>query len=387
MVYSGQGELPQYLRIDPWFGGDNAPIKLGKLRILVKTTFGTFGVEIQIGGHGIPLVFVNGYTSSSAMYENAVGRFAYGFKMILVNIAGHGGSESLPRGHSDAESQAELLTCTLDALGIKRCILAGHSLGGLLAAIVTSNHPDRVIELILLNSITGENWDLRIAKIRPLINDVGQGRWLARVRAEVLLPPLVAPLIASLAVDSVVMAFNAARIGRSPVLLLRGAMIYGAAARLIPPGLSILAAAPSVPILEKIARTNVPVVVVYGENDPMISLADAKSTMALTGGRLIVVHQTPHAGSGHSWLLEHPATLPAILDEALRRGPLGIILRDEVIAAGLNPHIATQRMLEEACAYFYEVNAPALTFTPLMRFGKPPSESAPVVPWSHYAAA
>lgn len=386
MADVGQGSIPQFCRLDSLHGNHAQPVVLKRFSVKVTTPFGDFKVSGHMGGHGIAFVVLNGYTSHSSMYLAAMGQLARHFKVIVANVAGHGGTDPLPRGHSRTEYQAELVAHTLDALGVKKCVLAGHSLGGLVAALVTSSYPDRVIELILLNSITGETWDHRIDEIRPLVNQLTDGNILQRMRALVLLPPLVAPLIGHLVKDSLGMAANATHSGQSPSLLWVSAGAYGTTllhpTRLIPAGLSILSANPSAPILDKIATAQVPVVVIYGEGDPVVTLADAISTRKRSGGRLILVERAKHADSGHSWLLEDPATLHGILEDGLR-GPLGIILRDEVRAAGLNPHIATQRMLESR---FYEANAPALAFTPPLRFAKRAGGSGRMVPWQHHAA-
>jgi 3-oxoadipate enol-lactonase len=45
------------------------------------------------------------------------------------------------------------LSALLDALGIERCVLAGHSMGGAVAQQFTLDHPQRVERLVIANSV------------------------------------------------------------------------------------------------------------------------------------------------------------------------------------------------------------------------------------------
>jgi hypothetical protein len=101
--------------------------------------------------------------------------------------------------------------------------------------------------------------------------------------------------------------------------------------RLFGPGLSALYAAASAPLLDLIGRTGTPVVAVHGDCDLVVPLASARDAVRRTGGELVVVH-----GATHSWLLQDPETLPAIVRELLD-GDLGVACARAVLEAGLDP--------------------------------------------------
>jgi hypothetical protein len=105
----------------------------------------------------------------------------------------------------------------------------------------------------------------------------------------------------------------------------------GAPWRLLGPGLSALYAAASAPLLDQVARSGMPVVAVHGDCDLVVPLAAARDAARRTGGELVVVH-----GATHSWLLQDPETLPAIVRELLD-GDLGAARDRAVTAAGLDP--------------------------------------------------
>jgi hypothetical protein len=73
------------------------------------------------------------------------------------------------------------------------------------------------------------------------------------------------------------------------------------------------------------------VVLVHGDCDLVVPLATARDAARRTGGELVVVH-----GATHSWLLQDPETLPAIVRELLG-GELGAACARAVLDAGLDP--------------------------------------------------
>jgi len=91
----------------------------------------------------------------------------------------------------------------------------------------------------------------------------------------------------------------------------------------------------------------------------VVPLSAARDTARRTGGELVVVH-----GATHSWLLQDPETLPAIVGELLD-GDLGAACARAVEEAGLDPG-APREAVDDAFA-------PAGTL--LRRLG--PAEPAP----------
>ena len=115
---------------------------------------------VAVCGRGVPLVVVHGFSAEGILYAQTLSRLVdLGFKVIAVDTAGHGGTLGLPTGAQSLASYAELLGRVLDHLGVKRMVLAGHSMGGRLVTELAATQPDRVIGLILLDAIVGDTWD------------------------------------------------------------------------------------------------------------------------------------------------------------------------------------------------------------------------------------
>jgi pimeloyl-ACP methyl ester carboxylesterase len=247
------------------------------------------------------------------MYVQTLSRLAAaGFRVVAVDVAGSGLSDD----GKGLDEYGRLLGRVLDELGVERAVLAGHSLGGRLVTELAARSPERVVGLLLVDASVGAPWD-------SLVRLVG---WA---------PPSVGVLGAMLLADTLgTVPFardlgQAAKLSRLAVPVMVGHLT--APWRLFGPGLSALYAAPSAPLLDLVGRTAVPVAAVHGDYDLVVPLATARDTARRTGGELVVVH-----GATHSWLLQDPETLPAIVRELLG-GDLGAACARAVVEAGLDP--------------------------------------------------
>lgn len=96
-----------------------------------------------------PLVLVHGAGMDHRAWA-AVTPFlvAAGWRVLAVDLPGHGDTAG-PAKASVAEA-ADWLIGVLDALGLERAALAGHSYGSLIALDAAARYPDRVSALALL---------------------------------------------------------------------------------------------------------------------------------------------------------------------------------------------------------------------------------------------
>ncbi|WP_330468795.1 alpha/beta hydrolase [Streptomyces longwoodensis] len=102
-------------------------------------------------GGGVPLVFVHGWTANRHRWDHQVAHFAERRRVVRLDLRGHGDS-----GGAGVRTIGELardVVALLDHLGIERCVLVGHSMGGMIAQTVALEHPGRVERMVLVNSI------------------------------------------------------------------------------------------------------------------------------------------------------------------------------------------------------------------------------------------
>lgn len=117
--------------------------------------FETNGIRlhaVEYPGDDPTLVLLPGLTANARFFDgvvaDGVGAVA---SVIALDLRGRGLSDKPERGYTMADHAADVLG-VLDALGIERALLGGHSFGGLLACFIAANHPRRVGRLLILDS-------------------------------------------------------------------------------------------------------------------------------------------------------------------------------------------------------------------------------------------
>ncbi|MDV6975297.1 alpha/beta fold hydrolase [Mycobacterium intracellulare] len=120
-----------------------------------------FRVAVTEGGRGIPLVFIHGLSVSAAAYTEMLELLAdNGFHVFAFDAPDHGGSDSLPWGHT-VKDMAEVIEYAMDqipALWGESVVIVGHSMGGWIAAELAAAVPSGVDTLILLDAAVGEEF-------------------------------------------------------------------------------------------------------------------------------------------------------------------------------------------------------------------------------------
>ena len=106
-------------------------------------------------------------------------------RVITLDLPGHGISVVKGPVHT-MEYLADVVKDTLDALGIARCTLVGHSMGGYVALAFCEKYPERLDGMVLLSSTpdadTDEKKENRLREIKLV--EAGKKDALARVAPE-----------------------------------------------------------------------------------------------------------------------------------------------------------------------------------------------------------
>ena len=99
---------------------------------------------------GEPLLLFHGYTDSSRSWSLMVPHLSR-YRLLIPDQRGHGGSDA-PQCCYGSTQFADDARLFLDALGIERAAVAGHSLGSMVAISLAADHPERVSRIILIGS-------------------------------------------------------------------------------------------------------------------------------------------------------------------------------------------------------------------------------------------
>ena len=97
------------------------------------------------------IVLLHGYLESMLVWDDFVPLLYKHCRCITLDLPGHGISEVKGQTHS-MEYLADTVAAALETLGIDRCTLVGHSMGGYVALAFAERHSDKLDGLVLLSS-------------------------------------------------------------------------------------------------------------------------------------------------------------------------------------------------------------------------------------------
>ena len=149
-------------------------------------------VYYEVRGSGPAILFSHGFGATGRMWAYQIEMLARNFKVILWDMRGHGRSDSPaePTAYSQANSVDDI-AAILDALGVQKAVIGGHSLGGFLSLAFHAKYPERVAALVLSSTGPGyrkdaprEAWN---ATANALADEIERGglEWLRDRSAEV----------------------------------------------------------------------------------------------------------------------------------------------------------------------------------------------------------
>jgi pimeloyl-ACP methyl ester carboxylesterase len=139
-------------------------------------------VHYEVFGRGRPVVFLHGWLGSWRYWFPTIEVAAQHFRTFSFDFWGFGHSREREQVIS-IQNYSDQVVRFLDALGIERAMLVGHSMGGMVALKTAINHPDRVTQVATVGApIVGDSlsWLLKLTD-RPLFADAfARMPWLRR---------------------------------------------------------------------------------------------------------------------------------------------------------------------------------------------------------------
>lgn len=225
----------------------------------------------QRGRGRTAIVFIHGNTGSTRWWHPAMAALAAEFAMTAVDLRGFGRS---PDGDATVTlaGHAADVAATAAALGLDKFIFVGHSLGGGVAMEFAARYPQRLTGLVLvdpvpLGGLKGVDYGL-------LERSIANG-WMVPGLKATMVQPVAADYFATLAEDCL----------RSLPAVIANTRALEAA--------DFTAVAP---LFAK------PVLVVHGEKDPLVPLAESEKTAAAYPQAVLAVI----AAAGHCPQVEQP---------------------------------------------------------------------------------
>lgn len=211
-------------------------------------------VHYEVIGRGRPIIFLHGWVGSWRYWVPAMQTTSTSFRAYALDMWGFGDTAREPERYM-IDKQVSLLDHFLQELGINKVAIVGHGLGALVGLLFTMRYPtvvDRIMTVELPFEINAINARLRSAALQELID------WLL-VKAPATEPARSDGLKADL--QALAASFN------SPDLF---------------------------NLTHRISAVNTPCLLVYGQNDPAITLPDFEKLTLPASMHSIIFEQSSH---------------------------------------------------------------------------------------------
>jgi len=244
---------------------------------------------------GLPVVFIHGFPFSHAMWAGQVAAFSKDHRCIAYDIRGLGQSDPGDNQYS-IEGHVDDLLGLLDALGLKKVLPVGLSMGGYITLRALERAQDRFLGAVLCD--TRSEADSDEAKIRRFAGMKAVKAEGSRVFAE----------------SFVRAVFAAASFQRSPEAV---AMIHDVISRTPPVSIAgtLLALAARTDTTASLSRIALPTLIIVGDEDSLTPPAASRAMHErIPGSTLRLI-----PGAGHMSNLENPGAFNDALAEFLKK--------------------------------------------------------------------
>jgi pimeloyl-ACP methyl ester carboxylesterase len=156
----------------------------------VQGPAGTLHVD-DGGTGGLPVIFLHSYAGSSAHWANQLAHLRPTRRALAIDFRGHGQSTPPDSNGWSVDSLATDIAAVVDAKGLERFVLVGHSMGGSAAIAYAGAHPERVAGLVVVGTpgqTPPEQSQQVLSSLEANYDTVSAGYWrrlLANARPEV----------------------------------------------------------------------------------------------------------------------------------------------------------------------------------------------------------
>jgi len=104
------------------------------------------------GSGGLAVVFVHSYAGSTEHWTAQLAHLRAERRALALDLRGHGKSEAPDNDDYSVDALSTDIEAVVDARGVDRFVLIGHSMGGSAATRYAGAHPERVAGLMLVGT-------------------------------------------------------------------------------------------------------------------------------------------------------------------------------------------------------------------------------------------
>jgi non-heme chloroperoxidase len=120
----------------------------------IKSVVGSTGNQLEVldwGGKGRTILFLTGLGNTAHVYDSFAPRFTNSFHVYGMSRRGYGASEQTDEGYGIDTLTKDILS-VIDALGVGKVILIGHSIAGDEITSFAAQYPNRVSSVVYLDA-------------------------------------------------------------------------------------------------------------------------------------------------------------------------------------------------------------------------------------------
>jgi len=149
-----------------------------------RISIGDCHIHYERHGAGFPVLFISGLNGHGAYWRDQVSAFAKSFEVVLHDHRGIGQSDHTRTAYT-VEHMAGDVVQLMDALGIAKAHIVGHSTGGAMAQVLALEHPQRLASVVIAASWTKADAYFRrlFALRREILARLGPATYLQAIRA------------------------------------------------------------------------------------------------------------------------------------------------------------------------------------------------------------
>ena len=250
---------------------------------------------------GPPLLFIHGWGSNWQSWLLSIPACMGTRRCIALDLPGFGCSD-MPSEPISIQGYAKTVDRVCDALGVDRVSAIGNSMGGFVGAELALAFPTRVDRLVLVSAA-----GLSIEEVPPIALETAS-RFFARLHPHLArFDNAVArrPRLRRAAMQSVVRYPERL----SPALAYE--LILGSGKPGFVPAVKAMV---GYSFRERLREIEIPVLVVWGENDMLVPVEDAEEYVRLIGAN---ARRIVFADTGHVPMIERPSRFHDLLSEFL----------------------------------------------------------------------
>ena len=259
------------------------------------------GARLRVfeAGEGPAVVLLHGLGGAASNWTAVAPALAERARVVVPELPGHGGSSALPAPVATLDAYADRVAGVLDA----PAVVAGHSLGGLVALRLASRHPQLVRGVVLAGSAGISSGTRRGQRALAIASLIQPGKRIAPLRR------LVSErrVLRELAFGFVSVADPRALEARVAEAFLVGAALHTGVREAAD---ALVRTDPR----RDLQRVTVPALVLHGARDRMVPLRDAFGYARLLDAPLRVI-----ADCGHLLIGERPRAVVDAISSVLDR--------------------------------------------------------------------